>query len=151
MEVKVTTVVNRKLADVRLAFSKPLLEKLNPPFPKAQIVRYDGESVGDEVWISLNFLFFKQLWKSKIIESHEDEYAFVFKDQGVQLPFFLKSWQHTHALRAAKGGTATEITDALQFTTPWWLPRILAQPVFTALMLYRRPLYKRYLGAPHSV
>lgn len=146
MEVKVATIVSSRLVDVREAFTQSLLEKLNPPFPKAQIVRYDGEAVGDEVWISLNFLFFRQVWKSRIVSSFQDDRTFVFTDQGEQLPFFLRSWQHTHALRVSRGGAATEITDALKFTTPWWLPGFIARPLFNGLMRYRRPLYRKYLG-----
>lgn len=146
IEVKVITRVDNRFAEVRRLFSQSLLEKLNPPFPVARIVRYDGESVNDEVWISLHFILFKQVWKSRIISNEEHSQHFFFVDQGEQLPFFLKSWQHTHGLRSVNHGRSTEIIDALRFTTPWWLPEFIAKPLFTGLMRYRRPLYQKHLG-----
>lgn len=142
IHVRIATEVGADLAAVHSAFTRTLLEKLNPPFPSAKLLRYDGEQPGDEVWIELHFILFKQVWKSVIAEQHQTEQAIYFVDKGVQLPFFLSSWQHKHLLESLPGG-GTLVVDELRFTTPFWLPAFLAKPLFAGLMLYRRPIYKR--------
>lgn len=142
IHVRIATEVAASLTEVHAAFTRSLLEQLNPPFPPAKLLRYDGEQPGDEVWIELNFIFFRQVWKSVITEQQQQPHAFYFIDKGVQLPFFLRSWQHKHLLEALPTG-GTRIVDELQFTTPLWLPAFLARPLFAGLMLYRRPIYKR--------
>lgn len=150
IHVHIATEVAASLPAVRAAFTRSLLEKLNPPFPPAKLLRYDGETPGNEVWIELNFILFKQVWKSVITEQQQQPGAFYFIDKGVQLPFFLRSWQHKHLLEALAGG-GTRIVDELQFTTPTWLPAFLARPLFAGLMLYRKPIYKRVFAKVNAV
>lgn len=142
IHVRIATEVAASLPAVRAAFTQSLLEQLNPPFPPAKLLRYDGEEPGNEVWIGLNFILFKQVWKSVITEQQQQPHVFYFIDKGVQLPFFLRSWQHKHLLEALPTG-GTRIVDELQFTTPFWLPGFFARPLFAGLMWYRRPIYKR--------
>lgn len=150
IHVRIATEVAASLPAVHAAFTRTLLERLNPPFPPAKLLRYDGEQPGNEVWIELNFILFKQVWKSVITEQQQTTIAVYFIDKGVQLPFFLRSWQHKHLLEALPGG-GTRIVDELRFTTPFWLPGILAQPLFAGLMLYRKPIYKRVFAEANFV
>lgn len=145
IRVIVQTEVGSPMRQVQAAFNEQLLKKLNPPFPVARLRKYEGEQPGAQVWIELNFLLFRQLWKSRIVSRTESEVFLSFTDVGEQLPFFLRSWEHEHRLEALPAGR-TRITDRLNFSTPWWLPHWLAQPVFKGLMLYRQPIYRRVFG-----
>ncbi|MFN3529166.1 MAG: hypothetical protein ACK417_04505 [Bacteroidia bacterium] len=145
IKLRVSTRVSSEFNDVKRRFNRALLEKLNPPFPPARIVLYEGELPGDRVWIELNFIFFRQVWKSIITTNEVFESSWMFKDEGVQLPFFLKSWSHTHRIEAHQQGGCV-ISDELAFESAWWLPNFLARALMIALMYYRKPLYKRFLG-----
>lgn len=145
IRVIVQTEVGSPMRQVQAAFNEQLLKKLNPPFPVARLRKYEGEQPGAAVWIELDFLLFRQLWKSRIVARAESAAFLSFTDEGEQLPFFLRSWEHEHRLEALPAGR-TRITDRLTFTTPWWLPNWLAQPVFKGLMMYRQPIYRRVFG-----
>jgi ligand-binding SRPBCC domain-containing protein len=147
INIRVQTAVAAPLHQVKAQFNESLLQKLNPPFPRATLLRYDGEQPGNEICIELHFIFFRQIWISSIIAHHESDSLYSFTDQGIQLPFFLNAWQHEHRLQQLpKGGTL--ITDALHFQTPFWFPKPLAKLAFRLLMLYRRPVYRKVFGKP---
>lgn len=145
IRVIVQTEVGSKMHAVQAQFNQDLLKRLNPPFPLARIRKYEGEQPGADVWIELDFLLFRQLWKCKIVARTESDQFLSFIDAGEKLPFFLTSWEHEHRLEALPGGR-TRITDKLAFTTPFWLPNWLAAPLFKGLMRYRQPIYKRVFG-----
>lgn len=149
IHVRVSTRVTRSFDDVKALFNSDLLEKLNPPFPPAKIVLYEGEQPGDRVWIELNFILFRQLWKSVITLHEQNPSRFMFRDVGVQLPFFLKSWSHTHLLESREAGI-TEITDDIRFEPAPWLPRFLARWMIAGLMYYRKPQYKKWLSTSNQ-
>lgn len=145
IRVIVQTEVNSPLQKVHVQFNESLLKKLNPPFPVARLRKYEGEQPGAAVWIELDFLLFRQLWKSRIVARTESDTFLSFTDAGEQLPFFLRTWEHEHRLEALPIGR-TRITDRLTFTTPWWLPDWLARLIFKGLMAYRQPIYRRVFG-----
>ncbi len=144
MRIKITTLVTQNYRQVAKRFDKNLFTALNPPFPPVKLLRFDGSEKGDEVHLQLNFLLFKQVWKSLITENGASDKEVYFIDKGIQLPFFLSYWQHTHRIR--KFGSETQIIDDITFRTPFFLFDILMYPIMYAQFLYRKPVYKRYFA-----
>ena len=100
MKIKIRTIVKANFNTVISNFNEQLFVKLSPPFPKVKLNRFDGSKTGDIVELELNFILFKQKWRSRIIESTEEDLKFQFVDVGEQLPFFFKYWKHTAARRS---------------------------------------------------
>lgn len=140
--IKIVTRVNAALQTVKAGFDDQLFQKLNPPFPKARLLRYDGNTTGDTVVIELDFIIFKQQWTSKITANFDGLSQHYFIDEGTKLPFFLKSWRHKHSLESGKKGTY--IVDDIEYTTPFKLTDWLMYPLLYGQFLYRKPIYKRY-------
>lgn len=141
MKLTLQTRVEQDFLSVKKGFNQSLFQKLSPPFPPVKLLRFDGSSKGDLVALELNFLVFKQRWTSEITEDATDEREFYFLDRGIELPFFLKVWEHKH--RIIKYGTGTIIRDEITFEAPnLWLTALL-YPVLWAQFAFRIPIYKK--------
>lgn len=145
MRIKVKTDVHASLERVRAGFTKDLFLLLNPPFPSVKIRRFDGCKRGDRVNLELNFLFFKQAWESLITENIDTEREFSFLDEGVALPFFLKSWKHHHLVIRDNG--KTWIIDDIHFSTPFVVTNYLLYPILYLQFLYRKPVYRKFFNS----
>lgn len=141
MQIKISTRVQAPLKQVIDGFTQDLFLDLNPPFPPVKLLQFDGCHKDDVVALELNFIFFKQLWKSLITHDEKSERHFLFVDEGVKLPFFLKSWKHRHLLQTQDQGT--EIIDDIEYSTGSLLTDILFYPVLLGQFLYRKPVYKK--------
>lgn len=142
MNITLTTTVQQDYRRVWAGFNQRLFDQLNPPFPPVKVVRFDGCRTGDVVHLRLNFLLFRQDWISSIVEQDETDREIYFIDKGVELPFFLASWQHRH--RIIRDGDHTRITDEITFRTPTRLTDFLLYPILYGLFAYRKPVYKRF-------
>lgn len=142
MKISVLTEVNQDYKSVFMGFTEHLFRKLNPPFPRVKVTRFDGCRTGDEVHIELDFLLFKDHWVSLITEQHQTDDEIYFIDQGLTLPFFLKGWQHKH--RIMKSGENSVIADEIEYRTWNTLTDYLFYPVLYAQFLFRKPIYKSY-------
>ena len=141
MKITISTKVGAKLDRVKDGFTENLFLALNPPFPPVKLKQFDGCTAGDKVALELNFIFFKQMWVSNIIEDFKTEYQWYFVDVGEQLPFFLKSWNHLHEVRAVSKGA--KIVDDITYSTGYLLTDLLMYPVLYLQFLYRKPIYKK--------
>ena len=94
MKLVLKTNVQQTPPEVWAGFSQSLFEKLAPPFPRIRLLRFDGSTTGCTVEVELNFVFFRQILQSDIIEHGETEDEIWFVDQGRRWPFFLKFWRH---------------------------------------------------------
>ncbi len=141
MTLTIKTYVNGDWNLVRQGFSKDLFVKLSPPFPRVKILRFDGSSKGDLVYLELNFLLFRQNWTSEILEEKLGVDYRAFTDEGRELPFFLKSWRHIHEVRKSKSGSI--ISDSIRFSSGWLLIDCILWPLMLAQFLYRKPVYKK--------
>ncbi len=144
MKIKIISPVSLPAKKVWRGFDNNLFLALTPKFPPVKLLRFDGSRKGDVVSLELNFLLFKNLWTSHIVDSGETQNSFWFVDEGVELPFFLSNWKHRHIVQAiekeqcfiideieykAKGGKVFDLI--------WYLPLYLQ---FSA----RKSLYKKY-------
>lgn len=141
MKLTLQTRVEQDYLSVKNGFDQTLFQKLSPPFPPVKLLRFDGSSKGDLVVLELNFLFFKQQWTSVITEDVTDEKEFYFIDEGIELPFFLKTWRHKH--RVIQEGTGSLIRDEIDFTAPFGWLTVLLYPALLAQFAFRIPIYKR--------
>jgi len=142
MHILLKTHVNQDITEVWQGFNRVLFNRLSPPFPPVEIIRFDGCLEGDVVHLRLNFLLFRQDWISLIVDQQTTEKEIYFVDQGTRLPFFLVNWHHRHRLLGdPKGGTL--IVDDIVFRTPFRLTDILIYPLMWLLFFYRKPIYKQ--------
>jgi len=145
MQLTIRSYVSDAMADeVFEGFDLNLFTFLSPIFPKMHVNRFDGCKTGDVVSVSLFVpLLPEQKWISEIV-SHQSipGQSHQFIDEGRTIPFFLSTWKHTHRIEQVEKDVL--ITDAIQFTTPWYFPAFLAY-----LMLYpsfnsRKKKYAKY-------
>ncbi|MGF1637516.1 MAG: hypothetical protein ACFCUU_10630 [Cyclobacteriaceae bacterium] len=141
MILQLKTHVEAELSTVKAGFNSTLLERLSPPFPKAKIEKYDGNHPGSEVHIRLKMIFFSLKWVSVISHEEESPEHYLFIDEGLELPFFLKSWKHRHLLRKNNGGTL--ISDHITFTSGNIIGDVLLFPLLWMQFAYRIPIYKK--------
>jgi ligand-binding SRPBCC domain-containing protein len=149
MRLTIATNVEQPYKQVLAGFTEELFLQLAPPFPRVHLQRFDGCKAGGTVLLELDFLLFKQQWRSHIIADGEvsadavykDEVYFVDTSAKEDLPFFLTAWQHTHRIvsRAEAGST---IVDAIEFKALWGLD-LLVLPALWLQFIYRKPVYKR--------
>lgn len=141
MKINIETQVQQDYLKVKDGFNETLFTKLSPPFPPVKLLRFDGSKTGDLVSLELNFLFFKQKWTSKITDDKTTEQEFYFIDKGVELPFFLKEWQHKHRIINTKEGSI--IRDEITYKSGFSLLTLLLYPALYIQFLYRKPIYRK--------
>ncbi len=141
MRITIPTTVAQPVEVVWANFNAALFKKLSPPFPPSRLLRFDGSMPGDEVHIELNFLFFKQVWVSRITDQRQTPDEIYFVDEGVKLPFFLRAWHHKH--RIVRRDEGSIIIEEIDFKTPSILTDWLFYPILYGQFRYRKPVYKR--------
>lgn len=146
MKISIETTVDQKQQVVIDHFNQELFKALNPPWVKADLVRYDGNKPGDTVALKLDFLIFKQNWISEITAEHQDEQSYYFIDEGKKLPFFLSYWKHKHIIEK-KGEQQSIIRDDIEFKAPFGLLSLLLYPALYLQFAYRKPIYKKFFQA----
>jgi ligand-binding SRPBCC domain-containing protein len=145
MQLQVRTKIKQSYLQVKEGFNEQLFKKLNPPFPKVILKRFDGCKKGDLVNMQLNFIAFKQTWESLITADDTTEGYFFFQDEGKQLPFFLKQWKHRHWVRKVDEFNS-EIVDDIHFSTGHILTDVFMYPLMKAQFLYRKPIYRKFFN-----
>ena len=141
--VSVTTSISKSLEEVTARFDQRLFHFLAPAFPKLVIDRYDGQKIGDQVWLRIGFwpVFFR--WRLRIVSDWQTADTWGFEDEGIILPLPLTAWRHQHRLTRL-GENVTQIEDYVGFRAgPQWLTKLMAG-VIRKQMEERRPLYQRY-------
>jgi ligand-binding SRPBCC domain-containing protein len=136
-----TFIPGQSVSAIWKQFDQHLLERLNPPWVSAELVRFDGNQPGDEVHLRLNLLITKQDWISQITDNQSTAETVSFVDEGKQLPFFLKQWQHRHLIRTVSGGA--EIVDDIHYSTGTFITDWLLYPALYAQFWYRQPIYRK--------
>jgi ligand-binding SRPBCC domain-containing protein len=141
MKIQIKTKVDQDYLSVKNGFNEKLFNQLSPPFPPVKLIRFDGSEKGDIVSLELNFLLFRQIWKSEIIDDKTTDTEFYFIDVGVDLPFFLKKWRHKHRIMKAENGSV--IRDEIEYSGPFRLMTLLLYPALYLQFAYRIRIYKR--------
>lgn len=142
MRFVLKTPVRQPLPAVWAGFDRRLFDRLSPPFPPVTVVRFDGSQRGDVVHVRLNFLLFQQDWVSRIVEQQTATDEIFFVDEGEQLPFFLRYWQHRHRLLRDRATGGTLVVDDVRFRSPFRLLDYALYPLLWLQFAYRKPIYK---------
>lgn len=144
MKFKLITPVKGSVKEVFRQFDKDLLLKLTPPGMKIRLIRYDEPTEpGAMVQIEAKMMgIVKQEWLNEITEVVEEDDQAFFVDEGIELPFPLKSWKHKHLIR--KGPTEVEIVDDIEYSAGWltWL----IHPIIWLQFAWRKPQYRKIFG-----
>jgi ligand-binding SRPBCC domain-containing protein len=108
------------------------------------LLRYDGQITGNQLSFQIGIGPMKQQWDGIITAHRYTQKDWLFRDEGLKLPHPLKTWKHTHALKAK--GEHTIIIDRLKFEglNPFYTA-MLCLP-FILMFWMRKPLYKKHLG-----
>lgn len=144
MQFTFITQVDTDIHQVSEKFNRELLLKLNPPFVKMNLIRYDGQITGDQLSFQIGIGPLQQQWDGIITAHRYTKRNWLFRDEGLTLPHPLKTWKHTHALKA-KNDHSTIIIDRLKFEGKnRFFTAVLCLP-FILMFWMRKPLYKKYL------
>lgn len=136
--------VDSSLETIKQSFNRKLFTALKPPFVSLRILRYDGNSVGNEIHLQVNSMFIVQKWVSVISKEWENDIEWGFEDIGKVLPFFLKSWKHKHIVRKSEKGSV--IVEDVTFE-----PKQKWMTVFVRFFVYlqfkpRPKVYRRWFN-----
>ena len=144
MHVTLRTHVRQSPAQVMAGFTRALFLSLAPPFPKLNLLRFDGCRRGDIVEIELQTGLLRQRWTSLITDNGVlPDGTHFFIDQGQTLLKPLRYWRHRHLIEPSPSGTGSVIVDALEYRTAFrWLDALL-YPAMWAQFAYRKPIYRR--------
>lgn len=140
--IVISTHVAQDYTTVFNQFDAKLFEALQPPFPPAEVLRFDGSEVGNEVHVKLFTGFKKELWISRITERRLAEEEHVFTDKGILLPSFLTYWEHKHRVRKEQTGSTIIDDITLAFASPLLYP--IFYPAVYMQFALRRPIYRKY-------
>lgn len=146
MNIKFETAVQGHYQAIIERFDRELFEALKPKHGSMDIMEFTGSKKGDRVHIRFTSPI-KAEWISLITEDGLDENEAYFIDEGAQLPFPLKYWQHKHIVRKLTEQTSL-IIDDITFKAG---NRLLTTAMYPAIYLGFAPrakIYQAYFGAP---
>lgn len=124
------------------AFDRELFEALKPPQGEMEIAAFTGSKKGDRVHMK----FIKPIkteWISNITEDGENEKEAWFVDEGVTLPWPLKTWRHKHIVQKVDEHNSI-IVDDMTFSGKNVLLSLLLYPAMFIAFYPRKKIYKAY-------
>ncbi|HOY49480.1 MAG TPA: hypothetical protein PK281_08770 [Flavobacteriales bacterium] len=139
-----TRVKNTSVSKTIPLFNRELFLKLSPPFPKSELLRFDGCKKGDLVQLRLRLFFTWHYWDSEIVEDSQTDNSWQFVDSGTRLPFFLSGWLHKHSL--VQSGNDVLVIDDIQFKAYNRFFELLSYPALWIQFAFRKPIYRKELG-----
>lgn len=142
MTLHLETEVAADFRAVFAGFNRDLFEALNPPGLPVRLLRFDGSREGDVVEIGFPFGL---KWRSLIVEDGASNAEMYFVDEGVELPFPLKSWRHQHRIQKIEDGRS-RIVDHIEYSTGSGILDRLIYPAMYAQFAYRKPIYRRWFS-----
>lgn len=147
MRLLLTTALSAPNPHAVLArFDEALFRALAPPFPRLDVTRFDGCRPHDIVALTMDWGVGRQSWVSRITDAGQTPTAAWFTDEGQTLPWPFRQWRHHHRVEADPGTGGTIITDDLTYHTASPVLDWLVRPSLWALLAYRKPIYRRFLG-----
>lgn len=142
MRLLIRSIVATPFEQVQKNFDKELFEALLPLSFVASLARYDGSLPGDEVHIQFHVPW-RSLWISRITESVHSASSFHFIDEGIRLPFGLRTWKHQHGL-VKIDEHKTLIIDDIRFSTSNKVADLLTWPLLFLAFYPRKWQYKSF-------
>jgi len=139
-----TRVQNTTVNQTIHLFNRESFLKLSPPFPKSELLQFDGCKKGDLVKLRLRLFFAWHYWDSEIIENSQTDYSWQFIDSGTRLPFFLSGWLHKHSLVQSENDVF--VIDDIEFKAHNRLFEWLIYPALWIQFAFRKPIYRKEFG-----
>ncbi len=141
MRFKIETPLPYHYKDVFEGFTSSLFLHLAPSKKMMQLERFDGSQKGDEIHIK--FLFpVPGKWVSLVTNDWMEPEDCGFIDEGLTLPFGLKSWKHKHIIQ--NHGDHCVIVDDISFTCKNKVLEVLQFPGLWFSFYLRKPKYKSF-------
>lgn len=148
MHIRLETEVDGYYLDVMEGFDLDLFEALKPKVGKMEVVKFTGSKKGNIV--SIQFLSpVKAMWVSAITEDGADEQQAYFIDEGIELPFPLKYWQHKHIVKK-KTNSKSIIIDDITYKASNGLFTLCMYPALFMSFYLRKKVYKSYFKNPYN-
>ncbi|RAU84301.1 SRPBCC family protein [Pontibacter arcticus] len=144
MQLHLKTHVRQNYVTVFEAFDEVLFRKLAPPYPRLNLLRFDGSKPGDVVAIEMLTGLSRHRWTSLITEESITATEAYFIDEGQELPFPLRRWRHKHLV--TKEGSGAIIHDLIEFSTGIKMLDIVLYPLLLAQFSLRKPIYRKVFG-----
>ncbi|MBC5775683.1 hypothetical protein H8S95_16515 [Pontibacter sp. KCTC 32443] len=144
MRLHLKTNVRQNFKQVFDAFDEQLFRKLAPPYPKLNLIRFDGSEPGDIVEVELQTGIKSFRWKSLITDRSITDKDAYFTDEGQVLPPPLKVWRHQHLVTS--NSTGATIHDIITYSTGNRLLDLLLYPLMVAQFSMRKPIYHKIFG-----
>lgn len=140
MIIKFQTPVRESAAEVFNKFDLTLFKALKPFGIPLKVVRFDGCLKNHQVHLKIGL----QNWTSLITDQQDVEDKIFFIDEGVNIPFPLKSWKHFHVILKKTQGSV--IIDEIHFHTV--IPGLewILKPFFIWMFNQRAPVYREFFG-----
>lgn len=124
-------------------FDEKLFDFLAPPSWLAKKVLYEGTSIGNKVAMQF-FLPFSSRMEVEITSKLNDGRKYWFVDEGILLPFGIKSWKHQHIV--IDQGDCSIIHDCIDFSTSNRILDVMYFPIFYMAFKGRTKPYQKYFG-----
>lgn len=143
MKIYFETIVQANLEAVVAGFDEELFTALKPWWIPAKLKQF-GMDVSDKVILEFPM---RQQWISEItsVDLKEDKY-FQFIDEGIELPFPLKTWKHIHRLEKIDSNQ-TKIIDNIEYNGLFGILTFLMYPLLWYSFKIRETIYCERLNA----
>jgi len=149
MHLLLRTRVAQPPARVMAGFDRTLFLQLAPPFPKMNLLRFDGSRPGDRVEMELVVGPKRWRWTSLITEAGQfPNGTQYFVDEGQELPAPLRYWHHRHLVTPYAKGLGSVIVEDITYRTGSRVLDVLLYPAMWAQFAWRKPTYRRVFGKP---
>ena len=125
-------------------FDRDLFEALAPKNGPMKIIDFTGSKKGDRVHLRFGFPVNSD-WISDITADEQNDVEAYFIDEGVELPWPLKYWQHKHIVRK-HGEDRSLIIDDIQYGCSNSVIASLIYPGIYMGFAPRKKIYKKYFG-----
>jgi ligand-binding SRPBCC domain-containing protein len=143
MKLYFETPIEKKPDVIIKNFNKDLFLALRPPGIKLSVEKFDGCKTGDEVHLKIKSFLMTQTWVSKITQDKLDSNEWSFVDEGVKLPWPLKSWKHIHSVKRVDQNNSL-IVDDINFDCFYSWMNYPMKPLLWLSFAVRPSRYKKF-------
>lgn len=141
MRFVIKTTINKNYLEILKQFDRKLFLALAPPFPKLNLLKFDGSTKGDIIHIQFKPSNIE--WISKITDDWSNDTEAAFIDEGIQLPPGLKYWKHIHRIKKVSESISI-IEDDISFKGSFRLLTFVLYPILWLSFYPRKRAYSKY-------
>ena len=143
MKIYFETVIDKNVESIKKNFTQDLFLALSPPGLRIKLEQFDGCKTGDIVHLKIQSFGLTQTWMSRITEESNSDNQWFFVDEGVQLPWPLKSWKHVHRVKKINENQSA-IIDDITFSSGHHILDIPLKPFLWLTFAVRPSRYRKF-------